>query len=98
MASQRVLLDSETAILAMLSVDLELALTFSQIAAAAHAEVKRTRNIQNAEKAYFAALEWLDRLKTSPEEHPDISRKLTLLRTALVSLGVVSVTKSDKKF
>lgn len=84
---------SQKNILALLSTDLNVALTFAQIAGDPHSNPEtRRRNILNAKKAYDSTVEWLRKLNTTPEEHPQISRKLNRLRSKLQLLGVTSLS------
>ncbi len=80
--------DSEKNILAVLSTDLDVALTFAKIAAdSVKNPERRARNIDNATTAYKATLHWLGKLHPLPEEQREIGGKLDQLRVRLKSLG-----------
>ena len=73
--------------LALISSDLDLALTLTQIARQTSDKEKLKRTVHNARKGYDGALLYLKTVSLSPAEAQSLSRKLALLKSALLSLG-----------
>ena len=69
--------------------DMDLALTFLQIAATSSDRETRERNRKNARKAYETVLHFLPRLDPTAEERQTIEEKLAALRTRLQALGEI---------
>ena len=67
--------------------DLDVALTFAQIARQTDQQEKATRNRQNARKAYDVVLRYLGTANLNRSDQYNISRKLALLKSALFMLG-----------
>ncbi len=79
--------DFERRILALLSTDATVGLTFAKIAAESHGDAEeRERNLRNAKAAYTAIMEWVNKRKTLLDQHPEIAEKLDRLRTELQRL------------
>lgn len=67
--------------------DLDLALTLVQIARQTGKQEKTTQNQQNARRAYEVVLRYLGTAILTRSEQENISRKLALLKSALLRLG-----------
>jgi len=67
--------------------DLDLALTLAQIARQTPDRDKKTRNQHNARKGYDTVLQFMGTVSLTRGEREHISRKLALLKSALISLG-----------
>ena len=72
--------------LELLMSDLDLALTFLQVAGTSSDTETRERNRQNARKAYDTVLYFLPRLHPTAQERQKIEEKLSILRTHLQAL------------
>lgn len=72
---------------AFLLIDVDLGLTFLDVAKASAIEETTRRNHDNARKAYDAVLHLLENLRPSVSERQVINVKLALLRTRLQALG-----------
>ncbi len=70
-----------------ISIDLDIALTFAQIALQTREREKAIRNQHNARKAYDTVLRYVGTANLSRFEQENLTRKLALLKTALRSLG-----------
>jgi hypothetical protein len=71
----------------LLLVDLDLALTFLDVADTSHIEETRQRNRNNARKAYDTVLRLLETLKPDAGQRRAIDAKLVLLKTRLQAVG-----------
>jgi uncharacterized coiled-coil DUF342 family protein len=67
--------------------DLGLALTFAESARTASTEARKSRNRENARKAYDKIQEFFLTKSVSPKAEPEIAAKLALLKQALTALG-----------
>jgi hypothetical protein len=70
-----------------LLVDLDLAMTFMDIAKASRIEETTRRNHDNARKAYNTALRLLEKLKLDAGQRKAIDVKMALLKTRLQTVG-----------
>jgi len=71
-----------------LSVDIDTALTFTQIAADSERDSEtRRRNHENARKAYDTILHLKEKVDFRPEQRTDLEKKLATLKHALERLG-----------
>ena len=66
--------------------DLDIAITFAQIAQESTDENKAARNLRNARKAYDAVLHFLSTAALTPRDRK-ITEKLAWLKSALMALG-----------
>ena len=74
--------------LQFLKIDLDLGLTFAQIALNPNCgDQRRARNQANARKVYDTAVHWKGRLTISEPDTVEIDTKLRRLRSALEKLG-----------
>lgn len=79
---------SREKILKVLSTDLDVGLTFVNLAQSARpSSDMRNRNLHNAREVYNTAVHWLGRLKPESEEGEQIKHKLSELRQVLEQLG-----------
>jgi hypothetical protein len=67
--------------------DLDVALTFAQIARQTGESEKTIRNQRNARKAYDAVLHYMGTASLTRFDQENLTRKLALLKSALLSLG-----------
>jgi len=72
-----------------LKVDLETALTFAGIAMRAENSMKKARNRRSARRAYDTVVRLIDSVDLPDEDAQLLARKLTRLKSELVSLGEV---------
>jgi len=68
-------------------VDLDLAMTFMDVAEASRLEDTKHRNHKNARKAYDTALHLLEKLKPDAGQRRVIEAKLARLKTRLEAAG-----------
>ncbi len=71
----------------LIKTDLEVALTFAQIASQTNDREKAIRNQQNARKAYDTVVRYAASATLTHFERERIATKLKLLKSALLSLG-----------
>jgi hypothetical protein len=83
----RIFCDTNRNGLDFLLIDLDLAMTFMDVAETSQIEETRCRNHSNARKAYEAALHLLENLRPSASERQVIGSKLALLKTRLQAVG-----------
>lgn len=67
--------------------DLDVALTFAQIASQTGDRDKAVRNQRNARKAYDTLVRYMDSASLDRSDLDAITRKLALLKSALLGLG-----------
>ena len=70
-----------------LLVDLDLAMTFMDVAEGSRIEETTRRNHNNARKAYDTALRLLEKLKPGAGQRKAIDVKMALLKTRLQTVG-----------
>jgi hypothetical protein len=70
-----------------LRIDVETALTFTQIALEADDPEKRDRNRKNARKAYDTILHLREKVEFNPPQHKYMNEKLEQLKRDLITLG-----------
>ena len=68
-------------------IDLDLAMTFMDVAAVSRLEETKHRNHKNARKAYDAVLHHLEKLKPDAGQRRAIDAKLARLKTRLETAG-----------
>ena len=79
---------SNSNIVKFLKIDLDVALTFAQIALRSHSDQqKRARNQANARKAHDSVARWKNKLEVSQPDASEIDAKFQELRSALEKLG-----------
>jgi hypothetical protein len=71
----------------LITADLDVALTFAQIALQTQDRQKAIHNRQNARKAYDAVLRYMGSASLSRFDRENMMRKLSSLKSALLSLG-----------
>lgn len=86
-SSLQVVEQSRRVAVQFLIAELNLALTFLDVAGTTERDETRKRNEQNAQTAYFTALRILTRVEPSDEEQPTVQRKLAEVKDSLHSLG-----------
>lgn len=67
--------------------DLDAALTFAEIARQTGDRAKAMRNQRNARSGYDAIIRYIGTVNLNRVESENITRKLALLKSALLSLG-----------
>ena len=67
--------------------DLDLAMTFMDVADASRIEETTRRNHTNARTAYDTVLRLLDKLKPNPDQRQAIDAKLAILKMRLQAVG-----------
>ena len=77
----------DAAKIAFIITELDLALTFCEIAASADNDDKALRNTTNTCKAYDSATHFLASAEPMPEVKQEISKKVARLRSLLADLG-----------
>jgi hypothetical protein len=78
--------DHEALRLQFISIELDLAITFCQMASTAETTDKAERNAQNAWRAYQAASQRLETPATGLQSHPEIEEKLRRLEQLFLDL------------
>jgi hypothetical protein len=68
-------------------IDLDLAMTFMDVAEGSRLEDTKHRNLKNARKAYDAVLHHLEKLKPDAGQRRVIDAKLARLKTRLETAG-----------
>jgi len=79
--------DHEVAKFQFISTELDMAITFCQMAIASDSQDKTERNVDHARRAYEAAQRFLPEAHLDPQMHQEIDGKLTRLRPLLQHLG-----------
>ena len=70
-----------------LRIDVDTALTFTQIALESDDQEKKDRNRKNARKAYNTIMHLRDKVEFSPSQDKYLSEKTELLKRDLIALG-----------
>ena len=79
--------DLNQSVVDFLFADLDLAMTFMDVAAASHIEETIRRNHNNARKAYDAVVHLLEKLTPAVWQWQEINAKLAVLKTRLQAVG-----------
>lgn len=67
--------------------DIDVALTFMDVAETTDIEDTVTRNHQNARKAYDTVLDFLSKLTLTPTDRQQVETKLAILKARLQAVG-----------
>ena len=67
--------------------DLDVAMTFMDVAAASHIQATIRRNHNNARKAYDSTLQLLEKLTPNGRQRQEIETKLAVVKARLKAVG-----------
>ena len=81
-------LSSETQAAEFLIADLDVALTFMDVAHTSGDEEIVARNYRNARKAYGTVMEFLSKLTLMPSDRETVKRKLAVVKARLEAVGL----------